>query len=225
MSSLAAWSAAIVSLYSEFSALRTSVDSATDLSRALMLAVKDLISSPSWASPPVASSLAFSKLSYSRSNTLCSSSDLSIAVWQYSFFESSSCCSLPSKAVMSSIILRTFSKLPDRPANAIMIMFKRVSSFLPCLAFKASIALRFKIRPLTWVCSSAGLGKVFLNNSRASSSLRILIVSARATSSSPLVLDLSSHSAFFVVHEVDMSARNFRSSSKAAVLSSRSSLS
>merc|ERR1719375_135760 len=64
---------------------------------------------------------------------------------------------------------------------------------------------------VTLICTKL-LGNVFLNNSRASSSFRILMVSARATSSSDRILQISAHSFLFVAQFLSRSARNFLSS-------------
>mmetsp|Transcript_36669 Transcript_36669/g.104353 ORF Transcript_36669/g.104353 Transcript_36669/m.104353 type:complete len:335 (+) Transcript_36669:359-1363(+) len=68
-------------------------------------------------------------------------------------------------------------------------------------------------------------GRVFLKRSKASSSLRTLMVSAKATSSSARVLERSSHSCVFVPQLLSSSCKNFLSSEYVAEVSERSSFS
>mmetsp|Transcript_21020 Transcript_21020/g.68075 ORF Transcript_21020/g.68075 Transcript_21020/m.68075 type:complete len:201 (-) Transcript_21020:315-917(-) len=67
------------------------------------------------------------------------------------------------------------------------------------------------------------LGNAFLKRSKASSSLRTLMVSAKATSSSARVLDRISHSCVLVPQLLSSSFRNFLSSEYVAEVSERSS--
>lgn len=64
-----------------------------------------------------------------------------------------------------------------------------------------------------------GAGRVFLNNSRASSSFKILMVSEMAASSSVRVLTRSAYSSSFVLQPFSSSASIFLSSSSAASVS------
>merc|ERR1719510_2827627 len=89
-----------------------------------------------------------------------------------------------------------------------------------CMAFDRIVS------KLTLVCTklaALALGKVFLKRSKASSSLRTLIVSANATNSSARVLDLSSHSAVFVAQLFSRFAKNSLSAISAASVSVKSS--
>merc|ERR1719362_2750995 len=81
------------------------------------------------------------------------------------------------------------------------------------------------VSKLTLVCIklALALGKVFLNRSKASSSFRTLIVSAKATNSSARVFDRSSHSAVFVAQLFSKFAMNSLSAIKAASVSVMSS--
>mmetsp|Transcript_95096 Transcript_95096/g.264460 ORF Transcript_95096/g.264460 Transcript_95096/m.264460 type:complete len:244 (-) Transcript_95096:826-1557(-) len=221
------------SLYSECSSLRCSVASATCLSKALIPASRAEISSVSVASPSCALAMACSSSEMVRSKDFLLSSLTSSCFWQYSNFSSSSLCSFFKTVIMSSHILMTLSKPP------------RLTAFLPVSAsarrskpgsspwLEACRALRITATARARRCDTssrtctklalAALGKVFLNSSSASSWLRTLMVSAKATSSSARVFLRSSHSAVFVSQFFSRSARNFWSSSKAASVSARSS--
>merc|ERR1719223_1134303 len=80
-------------------------------------------------------------------------------------------------------------------------------------------------RELSVVCIRLALplGSVFLKRSRASSSFKTLMVSARATNASARIFDLSSHSLVFVAHPFSNSAKNFLSAARAFAVSSTSS--
>merc|ERR1719499_1285680 len=118
----------------------------------------------------------------------------------------------------------TLSKGPwflSRNANAMKSSSGRLLFF--CASCTTSSA-RFLIMALVvrvWI--NDGLGSVFLKRSSASSSFKILMVSARASNSSARTLQRSSHSVCFVEQPFSNSAKNFLSSSKAFLVSSRSS--
>mmetsp|Transcript_67806 Transcript_67806/g.180457 ORF Transcript_67806/g.180457 Transcript_67806/m.180457 type:complete len:298 (-) Transcript_67806:113-1006(-) len=225
MSFFAAPLAAMVSVYSACSFFLMPVASETCLSSAAIPSFRAATSSARAAMLPSASSMALPRSDARRSSAFFSSSDLSISDSQYAFFWSSAACSLPRTSSMLSIILTTLSKEPAWPRMA-MAMRSTPKSPRPCLRLpdlRAASARRLICLSVTWVCRSAGLGKVDLKSSRDSSSLKILMVSAIATNSSERVLDRSSHSAFLVAHPCARSARNFLSSIMALVVSSKSS--
>mmetsp|Transcript_72895 Transcript_72895/g.193624 ORF Transcript_72895/g.193624 Transcript_72895/m.193624 type:complete len:228 (-) Transcript_72895:765-1448(-) len=175
---------------------------------------------------PLASSMAFSKSEAAKSSCFLLSSFLSISASQYAFFWSSLDCSLPSKATMSSIMASTLSKPTVLPRRASARKSKRGSWSPPpscVLALRACNARCLTSLPLALVCNSEGLGNVFLKSSKASSSFRILIVSARANNSSVRVFCTASHSSFFFAQLLSRSAKNFLSSPRDLVVSSKSS--
>mmetsp|Transcript_25340 Transcript_25340/g.80542 ORF Transcript_25340/g.80542 Transcript_25340/m.80542 type:complete len:228 (+) Transcript_25340:828-1511(+) len=177
------------------------------------------------AMAPFASSMALPRSEAARSSSFFLSSFLSSSSSQYAFFWSSPTCSFPSRATMPSIMARTFSKLTFFPRRASARKSRRGSARLlwpRLLAARARSACRLTSLPLALVCSREGLGSVFLKSSRASSSLRILMVSARATSSSARVFCTTSHSALFFSQFLSRSARNCLSSASDLVVSSRS---
>merc|ERR1719163_1834667 len=89
-------------------------------------------------------------------------------------------------------MVKTLSKLTLRPRSAIEMRLSRASP-----PFSSSLA-RFRTSLLEILtCKSAGVGSVFLKSSRASSSLRILMVSARANCSSARNFWRTAHSSFF----------------------------
>mmetsp|Transcript_25323 Transcript_25323/g.80494 ORF Transcript_25323/g.80494 Transcript_25323/m.80494 type:complete len:429 (-) Transcript_25323:188-1474(-) len=224
MSFLAAPFAAKRSVYSSCSFFLSSVASATCLSSALMPSIRPAMSSASAAMDPFASSMAVSRSTACWLRALCSSSDLSSSASQKAFFSSSAFCSLPSRATMSSIILTTLSKEPVLPRKARAMRLRR-ASLCPYFARADLITIsvrRFTSALVTLVCRNAGLGNVLLKSSRASSSFKILMVSASATSSSARVLERSSHSACLVLQPVSRSARYFLSSRRALEVSSKS---
>mmetsp|Transcript_30451 Transcript_30451/g.87850 ORF Transcript_30451/g.87850 Transcript_30451/m.87850 type:complete len:369 (+) Transcript_30451:521-1627(+) len=228
INSLAALFAAIVSLYSAFSALRCSVASATLLSKALIPAFNALISSVRVAMPSFASSITVSKSEIDRSNVFFLSSATSNSLPQYSFLLSSSTCSVFSVATSSSTSLMTFSNPPFCPCKA-KLMKSRRSRPTPARAREAAFiktcrACSLMAALVTWTCMKLALelGKVLLNNSSASSSLRILIVSAKATISCARIFCSSSCTAFLEPQFFSRSARNFLSSSRPSATSSRS---
>mmetsp|Transcript_36321 Transcript_36321/g.82617 ORF Transcript_36321/g.82617 Transcript_36321/m.82617 type:complete len:253 (+) Transcript_36321:350-1108(+) len=213
------------SVNSWFSFLRCSVASATALSKALMPAVKAAASSFSVAIESEVFAMAVSESAMARSRPFFLSSDSSNCTPQYSFLWSSSDCSVLRLATISSIMVITFSKPIFLPRNAKRIRSKRVRS---CWAPRASrsivVALVRNRDAPSWTCTrlTAGLGRVFLNSSRASSSLSTLMVSARAASSSALVFTRSSHSAVLVAQLFSKLALNSLSAIRASSVSPRS---
>mmetsp|Transcript_93782 Transcript_93782/g.252791 ORF Transcript_93782/g.252791 Transcript_93782/m.252791 type:complete len:200 (+) Transcript_93782:68-667(+) len=198
----------MVDLYSSFSALRWSVALMTDLSRALMPAARAASSSVVVSMKAFVSSMAFSKSEMSRSSSFFLSSAASISFSQYTFLPSSSTCSLPSSVTISSTIASTLSKLTFLPRKTKEMKSKRLSG-LPRSAF---MARRRTSLPRWATCKSEGLGNAFLKRSSASSSLRILMVSAIASVSSARVFFTTSYSAVLVAQFLSKSARNFLSS-------------
>mmetsp|Transcript_50329 Transcript_50329/g.109355 ORF Transcript_50329/g.109355 Transcript_50329/m.109355 type:complete len:214 (-) Transcript_50329:376-1017(-) len=122
---------------------------------------------------------------------------------------------------MSSIIFSTLSKLTFLPLRAREMRSRRVSWCLE--AERARRAIFFTCWDVTLVWSREAEGSVFLKTSRASSSLRILIVSERATSSSPRVVFTTAYSSSLVLQSDARFARNFWSSMRDASVSVRSS--
>mmetsp|Transcript_90746 Transcript_90746/g.235346 ORF Transcript_90746/g.235346 Transcript_90746/m.235346 type:complete len:211 (+) Transcript_90746:808-1440(+) len=208
------------SLWSAFSAFRCSVASATDLSNALIPASRSAISWAKVSMAPSISSMADSESETDCDNAFFLSSDWSNCAPQYSFFASSPCCSFFKFATIWSIILITLSKptfLP-RSANAM-----RSSPGLPGIrvaiariSFNADSLRAFLAACTCTKLLALALGNVFLKRSSASSSLRTLIVSAKATSSSALFFLTSSHSCVFVAQPSSNSFLNFSSWDKAA---------
>mmetsp|Transcript_4652 Transcript_4652/g.10529 ORF Transcript_4652/g.10529 Transcript_4652/m.10529 type:complete len:265 (+) Transcript_4652:35-829(+) len=230
MSSLAVESDAMSSANSACSAFRCSVASATDLSKATIPASKAFISSANATRPSSALAIAASACATLRSWPFLASSVTSSSLPQYSFLLSSSTCSFLSKSTIPSIILTTFSKPPFLPlrAKAKRSRRGRKERSTPRAALWTAAKARARTAAvLPWICMklAVGLGSVDLKRSRASSSLRTLIVSANAASSSLRVFMCSSCSVALVMQPVFNSARNFLSSSKAASVSLSSSLS
>mmetsp|Transcript_107900 Transcript_107900/g.348280 ORF Transcript_107900/g.348280 Transcript_107900/m.348280 type:complete len:206 (+) Transcript_107900:1070-1687(+) len=169
----------------------------------------------------------------------CSSSFFLSSIWsnwiaQYSFLASSSDCSFFSTSTMSSHILMTLSKVPlltaRLPLRASTRKSKPVFLWAPtrfCALCTIANARARSETALVSTCTKLALplGSVFLKSSSASSSLRTLMVSANATSSSARVFDRASHSAVLVEQLFSSPARNFLSSAKDAAVSSRSSFS
>mmetsp|Transcript_55628 Transcript_55628/g.154943 ORF Transcript_55628/g.154943 Transcript_55628/m.154943 type:complete len:240 (+) Transcript_55628:910-1629(+) len=160
-----------------------------------------------------------SEMVFSRDFFLSSAESSSLP--QYSSLESSSSCSVFRVETISSIILITLSKLGAPPWRDSAIMATR-GSLEARAAPRARSAAVLVSREWAEVCSSVGDGRVFLKSSSASSSLRILMVSARASSSSARVLHRASHSASFVAQLFFSSARNAWSSLSASEVSSLS---
>mmetsp|Transcript_92716 Transcript_92716/g.240013 ORF Transcript_92716/g.240013 Transcript_92716/m.240013 type:complete len:259 (-) Transcript_92716:435-1211(-) len=187
-----------------------------------MLAVKLEISSFKEAMAPSPSEIAVSNSFFLRNIASVSSSDTSNSFVQYSFFLSSSTCSLPNWITNLSIISANLSKLVFLPCMANEMKSKRES--LRMSAPKTCLACRMTSLLDTCTCSNEVLGRVFLKRSKASSSFKILMVSERATSSSDRVLDRAAHSSFFVAQFLPKSAKNLMSSAKPFFVSSRSSI-
>mmetsp|Transcript_83080 Transcript_83080/g.222898 ORF Transcript_83080/g.222898 Transcript_83080/m.222898 type:complete len:229 (+) Transcript_83080:792-1478(+) len=146
---------------------------------------------------------------------------------QYSFFSASSACSFLSSTTMSSIILITVSNPTFLPRSASTRKPRRAWSASPftcaCWTRAAARARWLAVVTATCIRLALGTGRVFLNNSSASSSFRILMVSWRARSSSARVFERSSHSAVFVSQPFSSSAKNFLSASRVFAVSSKSS--
>mmetsp|Transcript_61867 Transcript_61867/g.191706 ORF Transcript_61867/g.191706 Transcript_61867/m.191706 type:complete len:243 (+) Transcript_61867:995-1723(+) len=160
-----------------------------------------------------------------RSSSFFLSSDRSNSDMQYSFLWSSSNCSVFRVATMPSIIPMTFSKPIFLPRSARRIRSMRTWSGRADRAWRrVSMALARSSDLLSWTCTKlvAGLGRVFLNRSKASSSFKTLIVSASATSSAALVFTRSSHSAVFVEQLFSKFAANSLSARSASSVSPRS---
>mmetsp|Transcript_36686 Transcript_36686/g.73009 ORF Transcript_36686/g.73009 Transcript_36686/m.73009 type:complete len:214 (-) Transcript_36686:109-750(-) len=177
--------------------------------------------------------MAFSWSSIRRSKPLRLSSAKSNWLLQYSRLLSSSCCSFLRTSSMLSTILMTLSKVP-RPSERFpdnIIMSRSRPAFWPFGAAASALwrmskaPAREPIEAAALICArlAPALGMVFLNRSRASSSLSTLIVSASATSSSALTFERSSHSAVLVSQLCDSSCKNFWSAMRAASVSVKSS--
>mmetsp|Transcript_75455 Transcript_75455/g.117962 ORF Transcript_75455/g.117962 Transcript_75455/m.117962 type:complete len:257 (+) Transcript_75455:796-1566(+) len=185
--------------------------------KASMSASKDAIASFVSAMVASKSEIDFSKL-------FLLSSAVSSSFPQYSFLLSSSVCSVLRVITISSIILITLSKPIFLPwmASAMKSRWWRSNFAELCTLRINANAFARRVVELTFTCMKLELGKVFLNNSKASSSLRIFIVSARAKSSSFRVLTITSHSSALVLQFFSRSARNFLSSRRAAPVSPKS---
>mmetsp|Transcript_44563 Transcript_44563/g.111968 ORF Transcript_44563/g.111968 Transcript_44563/m.111968 type:complete len:261 (-) Transcript_44563:366-1148(-) len=221
------------SLNSAFSSFLCSVASATDLSNALMPASRAAISSASEAIASLATATSLSSCDITRSKPFFLSSARSNCSEQYSFLCSSSNCSFLSTSTISSIILMTLSKPPWVralfPTSAKVRKSRLARSWLRAALRAPRIASSARARSLeaavdddTCTRLAPAPGRVFLKRSSASSSLRTLMVSARATSSSALVFLRSSHSAVFVLQLFPSSSLNFRSAANASCVSARS---
>mmetsp|Transcript_11794 Transcript_11794/g.35290 ORF Transcript_11794/g.35290 Transcript_11794/m.35290 type:complete len:254 (-) Transcript_11794:780-1541(-) len=214
------------SLYSSFSFFRCSVASATDLSSSTMPAFSAAISSVSVAMSSFAFSMLVSLSEIARDRDFFLSSARSNCSRQYSFLWSSLACSAFRVAIISSTMAMTFSKpifLPRR-ANAMRSRWTRRG---PLVLRAFSNSARARARTVAAVVRTstklaAALGRVFLKSSRASSSLRSLMVSANARSSSPRVFSLISHSFFFFAQLSSRLARNSLSAISASSVSPRS---
>mmetsp|Transcript_52869 Transcript_52869/g.112860 ORF Transcript_52869/g.112860 Transcript_52869/m.112860 type:complete len:207 (-) Transcript_52869:932-1552(-) len=202
------------SLYSTFSALRCSVASPTDLSKDLMPASRAFSSSPRAARPSSAEAMAASSSEMARSKALSLSSVMSNCVLQYSFLLSSSTCSFLSISTMSSHILMTFSKplveplpLRERARRSKEVRCSRGTCLWATrMALRAAV-LWLLVAEVSCIRLVSGEGRVFLKRSSASSSLRTLMVSLRATSSSARNFCRSSHSLAFVPQLFSNSAK------------------
>mmetsp|Transcript_95563 Transcript_95563/g.275332 ORF Transcript_95563/g.275332 Transcript_95563/m.275332 type:complete len:280 (+) Transcript_95563:802-1641(+) len=228
MSSLAAVLLDMSSLYSAFSAFRCSVASATAVSKDLMPASRALISSVVVSMPSLASAITVDKSSIDRCSSFCLSSAVSNCLAQYSFLSSSSVCSFFSVPTSSSTSWMTFSKPTLRPRKASEMKSKprrpAPRGARARAAAKSSLACERIEAAVTCTCMklSPGLGKVFLNKSSASSSLRILTVSANATISWARVFFSSSWIFSFSSQFFSRSAAKALSCSRPSAVSSTS---
>mmetsp|Transcript_42976 Transcript_42976/g.115838 ORF Transcript_42976/g.115838 Transcript_42976/m.115838 type:complete len:357 (-) Transcript_42976:497-1567(-) len=209
------------------SAFRCSVASATVLSSSLTVFSRALISSFVVLMASSASAMAVSRSEAVRSSPLSWSSELSSCFSQYSFLCPSSICSFLRVSTSPSIIFRTLSKPIFFPCRAMTrkSMSARPGRYRMTASWTRSRARFLSTKPRVRTCTklAPGLGNVFLKRSRASSLLRISMVSAIACSSSARVVVRSSHSPFFLSQLDSRSARNFWSSISASSVSERSS--
>mmetsp|Transcript_49418 Transcript_49418/g.137299 ORF Transcript_49418/g.137299 Transcript_49418/m.137299 type:complete len:252 (-) Transcript_49418:75-830(-) len=212
------------SLYSAFSAWRCSVASATALSSSLMPVSNAAISAASCSMEPFSSSMAVSESLTDNSNDFFLSSDSSNEASQYSFLPSSPSCSFLRLTTSSSINAMTFSKPAALPFSARAMRSSAGARDLCAAARRIWSARALCDLAVTVTCTKLALapGKVFLNKSRASSSLRTLMVSASASSSSARVFLTTSHSCVFVAQPSSSSCLNFLSASSACLVSSKS---
>mmetsp|Transcript_59862 Transcript_59862/g.151623 ORF Transcript_59862/g.151623 Transcript_59862/m.151623 type:complete len:266 (-) Transcript_59862:742-1539(-) len=200
--SLAAPSSDMIFLYSAFSALRCLVASLTDSSSALMPAFKFLISSMMVLTASCISALEVSRFLAFRCKSFFLSSATSNSLIQYACLASSSFCSISKVTTNLSMRRRTCSMPTFRPRNAKETKsmwtpwprgsFARASCREPRASSRTEAADCCNCKKL-----AAELGNVFLNKSRASSSLRTLIVSAKATISWARIFLPSSWMALF----------------------------
>mmetsp|Transcript_39 Transcript_39/g.88 ORF Transcript_39/g.88 Transcript_39/m.88 type:complete len:235 (+) Transcript_39:704-1408(+) len=152
-------------------------------------------------------------------SSLPSSSALSISALQNATFSSSSFCSSFKEAIILSTRAATFSNPSFLPRSAIMIKSARGLCFTDCRAATTRWVTSLRV---VLTCSNDGDGRVFLNSSKASSELSILMVSAIATSSSPRVF-LASSCSFAVFAQSSFSpARNPLSAARVALVSFKS---
>mmetsp|Transcript_19696 Transcript_19696/g.52245 ORF Transcript_19696/g.52245 Transcript_19696/m.52245 type:complete len:274 (-) Transcript_19696:651-1472(-) len=201
------------------------VASLTDASSALMLFSVSAISSASAAMFSSALAIAVSVSAATCSSSFFLSSVESNVDRQYSFLSASSSPSFFKAPTISSIMEMTFSKPIFLPRRASTRKPRRA-----CLGFawrarcRRATARDRRSALCTFTCSrlALGAGSVFLKSSRASSSFKILIVSARARSSSLRVFTRASYSASFVEHPAFRSASSFLSSRRLPAASSRS---
>mmetsp|Transcript_125118 Transcript_125118/g.339802 ORF Transcript_125118/g.339802 Transcript_125118/m.339802 type:complete len:413 (-) Transcript_125118:256-1494(-) len=201
------------------------VASLTDASSALMLFSVSAISSASAAMFSSALAIAVSVSAATCSSSFFLSSVESNVATQYSFLSASSSPSFFSEATMSSIMPMIFSKPTFFPRRASTRKSRRARRGpVPWARCRRLTARARRSAPRTRTCRrlALGAGSVFLNNSRASSSLRSLMTSARARSSSERVLLRSSHSPVFVEQPFSSSARNCWSSARDSCVSARS---
>mmetsp|Transcript_44352 Transcript_44352/g.70228 ORF Transcript_44352/g.70228 Transcript_44352/m.70228 type:complete len:224 (+) Transcript_44352:115-786(+) len=181
-----------------------------------------LISSANILMASFSFAMAFSRSDIDLSNSFFLSLARSSCVSQYSFLSVSDCCSFCKTTTISSIILIIFAKSTFFPSRANAMKFnsgcpRRTVRSLASACCRCSAAVTCNCKKLE------PEGSVFLNSSRASSSLSTLIVSAKARSSCERNFTFSSCSAAFVAQFFFKSAKNFLSSSKPLPVSSRSS--
>mmetsp|Transcript_98424 Transcript_98424/g.195187 ORF Transcript_98424/g.195187 Transcript_98424/m.195187 type:complete len:267 (+) Transcript_98424:682-1482(+) len=190
--------------------------------------VRVAISSVSVSMEPFISAMAVSESFRAWSVSFFLSSYLSSELVQYAFLASSSTCSFLRFATMASVMAIILSRPIFFPvsANAIRSISGRCGKSLWCVAARCTLAraraLRAAVVSVICMKLASAPGSVFLNKSSASSLLRSLIVSARATSSSCRVFWISAHSLFFFPHPSPSSSRNLLSSPNDCCVSSRS---
>mmetsp|Transcript_13306 Transcript_13306/g.36006 ORF Transcript_13306/g.36006 Transcript_13306/m.36006 type:complete len:264 (+) Transcript_13306:900-1691(+) len=186
------------------------------------------ISSANVAIPALQLSLLWLASSSAFSAAFFLSSAASNSTAQYSFFVSSSTCSFCNISTMSSISLSTFVNstfLPDSAKAMRSILARCRSAACRRALLTADCALRRMAFELTWICTkllALADGRVFLKSSSASSSLRVLIVSEIASSSSLRVFCLSAHSADLVEQPFSSSFANAWSSVRESAVSAKS---
>mmetsp|Transcript_99490 Transcript_99490/g.319253 ORF Transcript_99490/g.319253 Transcript_99490/m.319253 type:complete len:263 (+) Transcript_99490:916-1704(+) len=183
-----------------------------------------LISAAKVTIAPSISSTALAESAMDCSSAFCLSSYSSSCASQYCFFDSSPDCSAFKFRIISSIMVMTLPKPGALPCRASAM---RSSSGLLCILAAAWISARaraFCEATVTCTCMKLALepGSVFLKRSRASSSLRTLMVSERATNSSARVILMASHSPDLVLQLVSSSARKVSSTARASLVSSMS---
>mmetsp|Transcript_126452 Transcript_126452/g.366078 ORF Transcript_126452/g.366078 Transcript_126452/m.366078 type:complete len:264 (-) Transcript_126452:662-1453(-) len=182
-------------------------------------------SSANVARAPVISSMAVSESLIESSKLFRLSSDSSNCVLQYSFFCSSDACSFFKFETIVSIMDNTFSKPAVLPVSANARRSNWGLFVWRADSRRIFAACRLSDSKEAVTCTkllALALGKVFLNISKASSSLRTLIVSESASNSSARVFLTSSHSCSFVAQPCSNSALNFWSAARACSVSSRS---
>merc|ERR1719276_377591 len=172
--------------------------------------------------PSSVSVIADSKSAMFFSSTFFLSSDKSNCSAQYSFFSSSSSCSFFNSATRSSIILITCPKPIFLPCKARAM--KSSAGRRSLISFNMASARERMVLLVTSTCMKLGLapGKVFLKSSSASSSLRILIVSASAASSPVRYFTFSSKSFCFEAQFLSRSSKNLASSASPSAVSPKS---
>mmetsp|Transcript_24982 Transcript_24982/g.54906 ORF Transcript_24982/g.54906 Transcript_24982/m.54906 type:complete len:211 (-) Transcript_24982:832-1464(-) len=174
------------------SSLRCSVASAVALSNEAIPSSNDLISAFKFEIASLLLLIVCARFDKVCFRVFTLSSPLSNSALQYSRLESSSSCSFFKASFISSTILITFSKP--------FFLFAKVRLIKSRCGFPAAASILFNTaNALERTCLSdtatcRRLGNVFLNRSRASSSLRILIVSEIANNSSDRVCLISWYS-------------------------------
>mmetsp|Transcript_98088 Transcript_98088/g.259057 ORF Transcript_98088/g.259057 Transcript_98088/m.259057 type:complete len:235 (+) Transcript_98088:680-1384(+) len=197
----------------------------------MMPASKAAISSVSVLIPSLASAMEASSSAILRSKAFFESSVWSNSSSQYSFLLWSSNCSFLRISTISLHITMTLSKAPwvsaFFPLKARAIMSRAGLNFLSAFLCIERIMPKASARwdkAVTRSCTKLVpvLGNAFLKRSKASSSLRTLMVSAKATSSSARVFWRNSHSCVLVLHDDSSSALSFWFSMRAASVSDKS---
>mmetsp|Transcript_167119 Transcript_167119/g.295892 ORF Transcript_167119/g.295892 Transcript_167119/m.295892 type:complete len:292 (-) Transcript_167119:457-1332(-) len=140
---------------------------------------------------------------------------------QYDFLASSSAWSFLSSAMSASIILMILSKPIWPPCRAIWT--KSTPGSLLCRELRVCSARWRTLFVLVCTCMKLlAAGRVFLKSSSASSSLSMVIVSVKATSSSLDIFLNSSHSFVFAAQFSSKFAKKAWSSAKLSLVFSRS---